>query len=285
MAPKIWWLASYPKSGNTWMRTVLATLLSGKPVDINAMGFLGSIASRRNSFDEALGIASADLSEMQIANLRPRAYEIWSNEASRPLFCKVHDAYGSTPAGEPLFPSSVSLGAIYIVRDPRAIAVSFARHAEMTLDRMVSNMNDPGHMLSASDARLSIQLPQRLGRWSDHIEGWLASPLPVHVLRYEDMISKPRDAFSAAAQFLRLPVTGPMIDIAIEASKFSRLQEQERDRGFREKPRNAGAFFREGTADGWRRVLTPEQAGRVVRDHGAMMARLGYDVALATDTA
>ena len=54
----IWWLASYPKSGNTWLRAVLATLVSGQAADINALGFLGGISSNRSRFDDALGIAS-----------------------------------------------------------------------------------------------------------------------------------------------------------------------------------------------------------------------------------
>jgi aryl sulfotransferase len=281
MTAAIWWIASYPKSGSTWVRAVLATLLSGRPVDINAMRFLGGIASRRDSFDNALGVASANLSSDQITNLRPRAYEIWGDETSRPLFCKVHDAYALTPAGEPLFPSSASLGAVCVVRDPRAVALSFAHHAAISLDSAITDMNDPENAISASDAQLPIQLPQKLGRWSDHIEGWLAVPFPVHVLRYEDMISTPREAFSDLAQFLGLPLAGHMIDTAIEASSFSRLQLQEREHGFREKPRKAKTFFREGTADGWRRVLTREQADRIVANHGPMMARLGYDTAIA----
>ena len=58
-------------------------------------------------------------------------------------------------------------------------------------------------------------------------------------------------------------------------------QAQERETGFIERPRTASAFFREGTVDGWRRALTPDQAARIVASHGAVMRRLGYDVTLA----
>jgi len=92
MRSGIWWLASYPKSGNTWLRAILATLVSGKPVDINAMAFLGPYAASRSLFDRALGVDSASLSRVQELNLRPRVYEILAAEAERPLYCKTHDA-------------------------------------------------------------------------------------------------------------------------------------------------------------------------------------------------
>jgi hypothetical protein len=280
MSP-IWWLASYPKSGNTWLRIFLASLVSGRAADINALPFLGRMASARVAFDGALGISSADLSLEQQVNLRPRAYEIWAADADRPLYCKAHDAYHLTPSGEPLFPAAVTRGAIYVVRDPRAVAVSFASLKGEPIDRSIARMDDPNHMLSGSIRRLQSQMRQRLLRWSEHVESWLAAPFPVHLLRYEDMHADPHAAFAAAAAFLGLPRGPGQIAAAIEGSSFSRLQAQEREGGFVEKPQHLPAFFREGRTDGWRRELTPEQAARIVAAHGRVMRRLGYDVTLA----
>src|ERR1700680_2455741 len=126
MTRGIWWLASYPKSGNTWLRAFLWALVSGKPTDINDLFSLGTFAGSRTRFDQALGIESEVLSRDQEQNLRPRAFEVWAAEAKRQLYCMAHDAYYSTPAGEPLFPASATRGAVYVVRDPRAVAVSLA---------------------------------------------------------------------------------------------------------------------------------------------------------------
>ena len=81
----IWWLASYQKSGSTWLRVALASLLSGRPADINAMPLVSVTANDRALFDKALGVESADLTIEQETNLRPRAYEIWAAEAPRPI--------------------------------------------------------------------------------------------------------------------------------------------------------------------------------------------------------
>jgi aryl sulfotransferase len=277
----IWWLVSYPKSGNTWLRAAVATLVSGQPADINAMSFLGGSASARNAFDHTLAIESVSLSFEQETNLRPRAYETWAAEAKQPLYYKVHDAYHLTPAGEPLFPAAATRGAVYIVRDPRAVAVSFAHHTAQPIDAAIARMENPDATVASPSNRLSDHLRQRLLRWSGHVESWLAAPFPVHLMRYEDMQRDPHAAFKAVAAFLELPCEHDAISAAVAAATFSRLQAQERTAGFVEKPREAAIFFREGKVDGWRRALTPEQAARIVAAHGAVMRRLGYDVALA----
>src|SRR5712691_5956529 len=99
------------------------------------------------------------------------------------------------------------------------------------------------------------------------------------------MLADPHTAIGAVAAFLSLPVDSEVIAAAVEATTFARLQAQEREAGFTEKPRQAAAFFREGKIDGWRRALTREQAARIVASHGAVMRRLGYDVTLAPFTA
>jgi aryl sulfotransferase len=277
----IWWLASYPKSGNTWLRVALASLLSGRPADINAMPFVSVIATNRALFDKALGIESADLTVEQETNLRPRAYEIWAADATQPLYCKTHDAYRRTPADEPLFPTAVTLGAVCVVRDPRAVAVSLANHLAEPIDKAIARMEDPAVGSSTSSPRLSPQLFHRPGCWSDHIDSWLSAPFPVHLVRYEDMHRDPHGAFTAVAAFLGLPSDRERIVAAVEAAAFPRLQAQERAVGFVEKPIQAAAFFREGSADGWRRTLLPEQAAHIVAANEAVMRRLGYDTAMA----
>jgi len=197
------------------------------------------------------------------------------------VYCKTHDAYHLTPSGEPLFPAAVTVGAIYVVRDPRAVAVSLASSKAEPIDRAIARMDDPDEMLSGSTARSHQHMRQRLLRWSEHVESWLAAPFPVHLLRYEDMHADPHAAFSAAAAFLGLPRGREQIAAAIEASSFSRLQAREREAGFVERPRRMATFFRQGRTDGWRRELTPEQAARIVAAHGPVMRRLGYDVTLA----
>jgi aryl sulfotransferase len=277
MASKIWWLASYPKSGNTWLRLFIASALSGEPANINRLGFLGANSNSRVAFDRVIGIEAADLSLNQQLILRPRAYEIWAAEAQQPLYCKAHDAYYLTPAGEPLFPTAATQGAVYVVRDPRSVAVSLAFHLTASIDHAIALMEDPKAVFSRSDRRLHQQLHQRLMRWGEHVESWLSAPFPVHLVRYEDMQADPHAAFGALATVLGLRGDHETIAAAVESTSFQRLQAQECMSGFIEKPYKMAAFFREGRSDGWRDALTPEQAARIAAAYGEVMRRLGYD--------
>ena len=150
------WLASYPKSGNTWFRMLVANLSAtdGKPVDINDLPERGGIASARGPFDHLTLIDSGLLTHDEIDCLRPRVYEELARgaqddeydkpEAIPPVrFVKVHDAYTLTPKGEPLLAGRRGAdGAIVIVRDPRDVAPSLANHNRVDLDEAIALMNN-----------------------------------------------------------------------------------------------------------------------------------------------
>ena len=124
------WLASYPKSGNTWLRVFLANLRGDLelPVEINEFDF-APIASRRRIFDEETGIEASDLTSYEIDRLRPEVYEQLAAKADEILFMKVHDAYTTNDRKLPLFPEKATVGTIYIIRNPMDVAISFPHHS------------------------------------------------------------------------------------------------------------------------------------------------------------
>ncbi len=271
-----YWLASYPKSGNTWLRLFLESLAAGgRAVDINALT-LGEHAASRVVFDWVLDIESADLTDDEIGNARPRLYEIKAQDAPAPLLSKVHDAWCMTPAGEPMFPPAVTRGAIYIVRDPRDVAVSLAHHLNESVDAAIAHMARFGAGLAAPRQRVPPQLPQQIWSWSRHVESWLDAPISVLPLRYEDMLADPLPCFGVAARFLGFEAARDAVAAAVDAVRFERLRAAEDTSGFCEAPAGAARFFRRGIAGGWQDSLTPEQVVRIERDHGAVMRRLGY---------
>ena len=103
---RIDWLASYPKSGNTWMRLLLANYFAEAedPHDINAPGVTRGVAGSRRLFDNALGIASNDLLPEEISALRPAAYRVIAEWSKSRLWLKVHDMQALSPDGGWLFP-------------------------------------------------------------------------------------------------------------------------------------------------------------------------------------
>lgn len=274
----IFWLASYPKSGNTWFRTFMRNLTEDgtAPVDINDLS-TGQIASSRYWLDEVLGFDTADLTPDEIIRLRPGVYDWSAAQSPEPGYHKTHDAWSLTPQGQPLLGGQATRGALYLLRNPLDVAPSLANHNGTDIDTAITMMAQPEHALSQRRNGLSTQVRQDMGTWSAHVLSWVDAPdLPCHVLRYEDMQADPLDAFGAAARFLGLPDDPERLAKAIGFSAFDVVARQEQEHGFRERPARAPRFFRQGRSGGWRTQLTPTQVDRITADQGAVMARFGY---------
>lgn len=272
-----YWLASYPKSGNTWLRALLTSCLSGGgSIDINALDFAPTLSISRRQFDEIAGIASADLTEDEILAWRPAVLRAAAARAKAPLYAKTHDARLALPGGENLIPADATLGAVYVVRDPRDVAVSLAAHVDEPIDAAIERMADPDCRMARSPGRLHRNLVDCWSSWSRNAESWLDGPGIAPVLvRYEDLHADPVAVLTRTLPALGLEFSGAVVAAAVESSKLDRLRAQEQKSGFRERPGRA-PFFGSGLAGGWRRILTAEQAARIEEVHAPMMRRLGY---------
>ena len=274
---RIWWIASYPKSGNTWLRVLLANYLrnEGGPIDINSLE--ASVASAREAFDEHVGVEASDLTLEEIDRLRPVAYREVARRAIGPVYMKVHDAYCRVPAVGAMFPPDVTAGVIYLIRNPLDVAVSFAHHAAVPFETAVGWMNDPDCSMAADPAEIGTQLRQRLLTWSGHVNSWTQDlDAPVLVVRYEDLLQDTFAAFSAVVRFLQLDLDPSRVSRAVTASAFETLSQQERLSGFVERMPVSGTFFRRGIAGAWRDELPSGLADKVIRDHALVMRQFGY---------
>ena len=274
----IYWLASYPKSGNTWFRIFLSNYLSDsdKPVSINEIN-TGTIASSRVAFDDLSALPSSELKAEEIDVLRPEIYRRMSLEQEGVSFHKAHDAYLQTLNNEPLFPAEVSAGAIYFVRNPLDVAISFANHLSMSIDDTIDRMNDNDFGLSFSGKKISKQLRQKLLSWSNHYLSWTEQKsISVLVLKYEDMLEKTEESFKKAVKFLNLELDETKLKKAIKYSSFDFVKKQEEKEGFQEKPKKAKSFFNKGKSGNWQDVLTDEQINKIINSHYDVMKKLGY---------
>jgi hypothetical protein len=267
------WLASYPKSGNTWMRVFLHNLLlnAKEPVDINSLHFftLGEGNARfYKPFDPR---PLSELSETEVMALRPRVHELLTRASPDSVFVKTHHFLGEIE-GMPLITMSHTAGAIYMVRNPLDVALSYANHFGMPIDQAIEEMANDGTGSKPSDRNAR----QYYGSWSLNVSSWTQNAVPtLHVVRYEDMQERPVETFGGVARFLGLDPPRERLDRAISHSSFGALKAQEEKHGFVERTEHT-RFFREGRTGTWRTALSEEQVARLVADHREQMERFGY---------
>ena len=272
----LFWLASYPKSGNTWTRCFLANLqfADAAGVNINEL-HTGAIASSRPWVEDGLGIDIDELSHKEIEALRPHAY-LWQANHKNDQYHKIHDAYTYLDDGSPLIPKAAIRGVVYLVRNPLDVVFSYANHSSIKIEKSLEMICDSQHGFCRSKRGLKNQLRQKLGSWSEHVLSWLEVDLPKLVMRYEDLKRDPVAAFTQIARFFEFNNSVQEIKLAVKKSRFEQLHKQEQEQGFCEKAPRVKFFFNKGKSGQWKHRLSPEQIRRVVEVNRVGMERLGY---------
>lgn len=270
------WLASYPKSGNTWLRILLSQYLAAgdHTVDINRLSIPN--AADVTMFDHEGVLSPSELTADESDSARVAMYRCLAAQRSAPRWLKIHDAFRRVSTGDWLCPPDVSLWAVYIVRHPADVAISFGYHFGMSTEDAVAFMARPDAVIGRHSR---LQFGQVLQSWSQHVQSWRGqTDIPVVVVRYEDLLQDPVTGFERLVTALGLTVDSRRVREAVEAGQFGRLQKLEATTGFRERPPSASApFFRGGRAGQWRNHLAAPLMTRLAADHGSTMADLGYD--------
>lgn len=273
--PGILWMASYPKSGNTWLRAFLANYLKNPstpmPIDELPQFILGDGVAA--PFEKIAGRPVDDMTIEEIQALRPKVHEMFAWSSSDTVFVKTHNAI-TVFNGIPTITPDATAGAFYVIRNPLDLAVSYAHHYGISYDRAIDAMGSDDSVVMPH----GNQVHQYIGSWSAHVQGWTQAPgLKRHVIRYEDMTFKPDKTWRAVIKFLDLPLEVPRLKKAIKFSSFKVLAKQEKEDGFIEAvPIDNRVFFRKGKTGVWRKELTAEQVKQLIDDHGEVMAEHGY---------
>lgn len=271
-------LASYPKSGNTWVRFLLSAFVQNGDLDINNPYFVG--ADPNKSFLRLVSpIPIEELPKEAFMRLRMATLQqvAWLDRKNRMLY-KTHGA-NVIAGGMPWMPHDLIETVIYLIRDPRDVVVSYASHIGKDIDWSIDNvMNEMTTWTHESGTK---GIGQPLTTWSNHAMTWLTDDLkkPKLCLRYEDLLSHTEEALEMMVKFLGYPekkITKKRIKASVNACKFHKLKEQEDKYGFVENSKHQEKFFRKGKSGGWADVLTQEQAKKIEDFHRDMMTQFRY---------
>jgi hypothetical protein len=271
---KILWLASYPKSGNTWLRAFLHNLLRNPsdPYDINKLTEFTLGDSRADWYQTFDPKPIEQWTKEDVQRIRPKVHEAMTRAHPDTVFVKTHNALIES-RGVPMISMEYTAGAIYVVRNPLDVVISHSSHFGVGVDESIRLTALEG-LEGENDGRFVYE---HHGSWSKNVKSWTQAPHPgLLVVRYEDMLETPNETFGRIAAYLGLKPDRQRLHRAIRLSSFRALRQQEEERGFRERSVKSGRFFREGRAGQWREVLTPAQVAAVVAAHQEQMARFGY---------
>ena len=252
---QIIWLASYPKSGNTWLRAFLANYFfeTDGPASFEHYQRISSGDTSADGYREIAGVDPARLNNVQYMAVRRRYLEQIAGEG-KARFVKTHCANIKLERA-PLIPPDLTQRAIYLVRHPMDMLVSYADHWGVPLEEAAEQIQNPANAVPPG-LRTAMQY---LGAWADHVKGWTTTrAFPVLVLRYEDMLEDADAAFRKVLKHIQAPLDESVLADAIRRTSFDALAEQEQASGFPERGPNQEKFFRKGKAGQWRSLVPPD---------------------------
>lgn len=276
------WCASYPKSGNTWMRALMAGVTGDGTVRLRDLGATTQGQGQETLFYE-FGLSPSRLGDQLASALMKQAAESEAKRKEGLILRKTHNSYSGAHGVD--HDLSTPAHVIYVVRDPRAVAVSMAHHMGYDQVKTVELMRvGPTAMLRSSEnnqvdrfVTRGCQVEFDWGSWSEHVNSWIDQiELPVSVIRYEDLIADTQSVLETLIAQLQLKTMPEQVVRTVEQASFNSLAVQEMFGGFAEAAAPDRPFFRKGSADAWREELDQSLAEQIILDHENVMQRLGY---------
>lgn len=266
------WLASYPKSGNTWLRCLLEAYRRNGLLDINDLR-ISHADGDANLIRSVSPVPFDSLNWRGQLLIRPAALLQLFNRFPHSPLIKTHFANMTPKDLGPNIPADLTYKAIYIVRDPRDVVCSLSRFFEMPINAAVATMANKDFIIGGANGYAS----SFVSSWTNNVGSWTTEErFPVHCVRYEDLMTDAGNELAEVLEFLGETVDHKRVEIAVEAARLSKLQKAETDNGFTESPKDKGfGFFGEGGCR-WKDELGPKWVKQIEADHKAVMEALGY---------
>ena len=272
---KIIWIASYPKSGNTWIRYLLCNYFfnNKKLFDYNIIKFIKKFPTKEflkfvNIQDEEIIKNPKRVSKFWIEAQRRMTIEKINkkeNSDANVIFLKTHNAL-ATIDNHPFTDTQNSLAIIHLVRDPRDIVISYSKFLEQNYDKTIDHMIKDKFSARFDNDPLDMEIT---GSWKFNFISWKDGipDIPRIMIKYEDLILNPYKSFydiiSFLSQILKFEIDEEKIIFSIKNSSFDLLKKTEKAKGFFEYSNKNDLFFRKGKNQQWQDVLSLNQLKRI----------------------
>jgi len=272
------WLSSYPKSGNTLLRGILATYLFS-----NDGIFSFENLYKINQFPtiksfENIGIKSNE--DEKILKNYVKAQELINNKVNKIIFFKTHSA--NFKIKESTFTDiNNSKGAIYIVRDPRNVVSSLAYHNQISINEATEFMKKNSWLIKNN------KIPDTfVGSWKFNYNSWKNLNKKILIIRYEDLLKDKKKTVIKVLEFLshlkiNIIFDDKKLNKTIETTEFENMKKLEKTSGFDESVVNKKTgefkpFFNLGPKNNWDKSLETKNIKIIEEEFSSEMKELGY---------
>ena len=276
------WLASYPKSGNTWVRHFLASLIySNQGKDgLEKLGFIMQYP-KRDQFEKLV----TDLDDFnQIKKNWINSQNLINSDNKLTIF-KTHHILCSL-GNDNFTDKKNTLGAIYIVRDPRNVISSILYHFNLSnTDEALNFIQTEEKFIGNLKNKVNYPLHTLIGSWKTNYNSWKFFGKNFLLVKYEDLILSPNTEFKRIANYItnttNIKFSEEQIKKSIEESSFENLQKLEDEKGFIESvkiPENKKRkkFFNLGPRNNWKKNLDKKFVDEIENSFNNEMKELGY---------
>ena len=261
----IFWIASYPKNGNTWLRSILSAYYftnDGNFINDKILKNIPQFPAKKyfSNFNYEKN------NPISTSKLWIKAQEV-INKDKKIKFFKTHNVYGSLNNNK-FSNRSNSLGAVYIIRDPRNVLTSITNHFEMKKEDALNFMlNEKKYTFDYFKTNDYSDF-QFISSWEKNYKSWINNKeIPVKLIKYEDLRDKTfyvvRDLIIFINKICGLSDKFHKMraQSAIESTKFEKLKKIEKEFGFSESIQSKNQdnkkvpFFNLGPSNDWQKIF------------------------------
>ena len=276
----IFWIASYPKSGNTWLRTLISSYYyseDGIYTD-NIIKKIGQFPEKRhfNEFKYDQNIIT-DTSRLWLKAQQK------INQDKKLRFFKTHNAFGALN-NQQFTDRENSIGCIYIVRDPRNVITSLKNHYNFkNYDDTLKFLLNDKKVIGTKNSEKEVDLPHIISSWKNHFNSWKKMNKNYLLIKYENLINFPELEFEKITAYLENLTNkkfekNKILD-AIKKSSFDNLKKKEQSNGFIEAPISMDqpiSFFNLGPKNNWQKLLDNKISKKIEEEFKKEMLELNY---------
>ena len=276
------WLASYPKSGNTWVRSMISSLLYSNDGNFNFELMLKVSQFPEKKYFKNFVNDFSNFNEIKESWILAQDTINLDNQIK---VLKTHQ--GNYTVGKNSFTNDQNtLATIYIVRDPRALITSISNHYTLSIDGACDFLITPqiiGNTKKWEDKETGMQC--LLGKWSDHYRSWTRNKNNLLLIKYEDLIQNPENEFKKIIYFLKKYLDIKTDDSKnkkiLETTSFENLKKMEQKGLFKENVLNKKDdskvnFFHLGPANNWKNNINENAKNKIEKNFYDEMRELKY---------